>query len=236
MRRKKILSPLVVIVLILIALPAADAGAATIRLSDYWFSRGLGDSWTYGYTQPPGFPDFIVAITLVTTGVYSGKYYIGDYRNPDGTTNYRIVYFDNDFFYLYYDSKHNETFDPPARIPITQELETLVPNPANPNTGLWYFKKLSQLTVPAGTYYDVLLKIDLDVNTKPNTANIYFDLPETIPYGVTHADWSARHVGTLQDMDFDALSGVQGPVYVLKSTNAKPWGETNGALVLLLMQ
>ena len=60
--------------------------------------------------------------------------------------------------------------------------------------------------------------------------------PETIPYGVTHAEWSARHVGTLQDMDFDALTGVQWDTYGLKSTNAKPWGGTNGALMLLLMQ
>jgi hypothetical protein len=236
MRRKKILSPLVMLVLILIAWPAADAGTGTIKLSDYWFSRGLGDSWTYGYTQPPGVDDFTVAITLVTVGDYEGKYRIGDYRNPDGTTNYQIVYFDNNFLYLYYDSKHNETFDPRLAIPNTQELETMVPNPANPQTGLWYFKKLSQLTVPAGTYYDVLLKIDLDVNTDPNDANRYFGLPETIPYGVTHAEWSARHVGTLQDMDFDAQSGVMWDAYALKSTNAKPWRETNGALILLLMQ
>ncbi|MBU4231121.1 MAG: hypothetical protein L6277_09210 [Desulfobacterales bacterium] len=236
MRRKKILSSLVMLVLILMTLPATVTGTATIKLSDYWFSRGLGDSWTYGYTQPSGVPDFTVAITLVNEGVYSGKYRMGDYRNPDGTTYYNIVAFDNDFLYLYYDSKHNETFDPPAKIPITQELETMVPNPANPNTGLWYFKKLSKLTVPAGTYYDVLLKIDLDRNYGRNSANIYFGLPETIPYGVTHAEWSARHVGTLQDMDFDALTGVQWGTYVLKSTNAKPWGETNGALMLLLMQ
>ena len=234
MRRKEILSPLVMLVLILMAWPAADA-AASIKISDYWWSRGLGDSWTYEYSQPSGVADFTVAITLVTEGVYSGKYRMGDYRNPDGTTYYQIVYFDNDFLYLYYDSKHDETLDPPARIPITQELETLVPNPANPNTGLWYFKRMSQLTVPAGTYYDVLLKIDLDTTLPRNDANIYFELPETIPYGVTHADWSARHVGTLQDMDFDALSGLPGATYGLKSTNAKPWGETNGALMLLLM-
>lgn len=177
-----------------------------------------------------------MAITLVTEGVYEGKYRIGDYRDPDNTTYFQITDFDNNFFYLYYDSKHNTTFITPAQIPITQELETLVPNPTNPNTGLWYFKKLSQLTVPAGTYYDVLLKIDLDKNYKRNNANIFFGLPETIPYGVTHADWYARHAGTLQDMDFDALTGVQVGTYVLKSTNVKPWGETNGALMLLLMQ
>jgi hypothetical protein len=223
------------LVLILMVLPAADAGTGTIKLSDYWSSRGLGDSWTYGYSQPSVVADFTVAITLITEGNYEGKYRIGDYRNPDGTTYYQIVYFDNDFFYLYYDSKHNETFDPPAKIPIPQELETMVPNPASPPNGLWYFKKLSQLTVPAGTYYDVLLKIDLDTNYGRNSANTYFGLPGTIPYGVTHADWSARHVGILQDMDFDGLSGLQGPTYVLKSTNAKPWGEPHGALMLLLM-
>jgi hypothetical protein len=37
-------------------------------------------------------------------------------------------------------------------------------------------------------------------------------------------------------MDFDANTGAQGNTYVLKSTNAKPWGETKGALMLLLMQ
>jgi hypothetical protein len=236
MRREKILSPLVMLVLILIALPAADAGTGTIKLSDYWFSRGLGDSWTYEYTQPSGVADFTVAITLETKGDYEGKYRMGDYRDPYGTPYFQIVYFDNDFLYLYYDSKHNTTLDPPARIPITQELETMVPNPVGPDNDIWYFKKLSQLTVPAGTYYDVLLKIDLDTNYRPNSANTYFGLPETIPYGVTHAEWSARHVGTLQDMDFDAQSGVQWDTYALKSTNAKPWGETNGALMLLLMQ
>ena len=236
MRREKILSPLVMLVLILIALPATVTGTATIKISDYWFSRGLGDSWTYEYSQPSGVLDFTVAITLVNEGVYSGKYRIGDYRDPDGTTYYQIVAFDNNFLYLYYDSKHNTTFNPAARIPITQELETIVPNPANPNTGFWYFKKLFKLTVPAGIHYDVLLKIDLDANLPRNNANIYFELPETITYGVTHADWSARHVGTLQDMDFDALTSSPGDTYVLKSTNAKPWGETNGALMLLLMQ
>ena len=234
MRREKILSPLVMLVLILMALPAADAGAATIKLSDYWFSRGLGDSWTYGYSPPSGVPDFTVAITLINEGVYAGKYRMGDYRDPDGTAYYQIVSFDTNFLYLYY--YKGETFNPPAPIPITQELETMVPNPANPNTGIWYFKKLSKLTVPAGTYYDVLLKIDLDTRIGRNSANDFFGLPETITCGVTHAEWSARHVGTLQDMDFDALTGEQGPSFVLKSTNAKPWGGTNGALMLLLMQ
>ena len=235
MRLRRMVATLVMLVLIMIALPAAHTGAATIKLSDYWLSKGVGDVWTYGYTQPPGVPDFTVAITLITEGEYSGKYRMGDYRDPDGTTYYQIVAYDNNFFYLYYDSKHNTTFDPRAQIPITQELETVVPNPANPPTGFWYFKRLAKFTVPAGTYYDVLLKIDLDSSFGRNSANDFFGLPGTITYGVTHADWSARHVGILQDMDFDANTGAQGNTYVLKSTNAKPWGGTIPALNLLLL-
>jgi hypothetical protein len=234
MRRNRMVSTLVTLALVLMALPAADAGAATIKLSDYWLSKGLGDSWTYRYTQPTGLPDFTVAITLITGNDYNGKYRLGDYLDPDGTTYYQIVSYDNNFFYLYYDGKHNTTFNPAAQIPITQPLETMVPNPANPGTGFWYFKKLATLTVPAGTYYDVLLKIDLDTSFPPNNANTDFGLPSTITCGVTHADWSARHVGILQDMDFDANTGAPGPTYVLKSTNAKPWGGNTGTLLMLM--
>jgi len=69
---------------------------------------------------------------------------------------------------------------------------------------------MTRLTVPAGTYYDVLLKIDLDKSFGRNNANDFFGLPGSITYGVTNADWSARHVGTLQDMDFDANTGAPG--------------------------
>ena len=90
--------------------------------------------------------------------------------------------------------------------------------------------------MPAGTYYDVLLKIDLDTSFPRNNANTDFGLPNTITCGVTHADWSARHVGILQDMDFDAKTGAQGNTYVLKSTNAKPWSGTDATLMLMLFQ
>ena len=235
MRRRRMVPTLFRLALVLMALSAADAGAATIKLSDYWFSKGVGDVWTYGYTQPTGVSDFTVAITLVNAGVYTGKYRIGDYRDPDGTTYYQIVSYDNNFLYLYYDSKHNTTFNPPAQIPITQELETTVPNPSNPNTGRWYFKKLDKFTVPAGTFSNILLKIDLDTTFGPNAANSIFGLPPSIPYGVTHAQWYAWRVGQIHDMDFDS-TGVQGPTYVLKSTNAKPWGKAGAGLSLLLME
>ena len=196
MRRNRMVSTLVTLALVLMALPAADAGAATIKLSDYWVSKGLGDSWTYGYTQPTGLPDFTVAITLITGNDYNGKYRIGDYLDDDGiTTRYQIVSYDNTYYYLHYDSKGDMSYDPAAQIPIIQELETVVPHPLKPTTDAWYFKRLASLTVPAGTYYDILLKIDLDLSFGPNAANTYFQLPDTVTYGVTDATWYARHGG-----------------------------------------
>ena len=131
MRREKTLPSLAMLVLILMALPAADAGAATIKLSDYWFSRGLGDSWTYGYSPPSGVPDFTVAITLINEGVYSGKYRMGDYRDPDGTAYYQIVSFDTNFLYLYYDKGERPLTRPPQfRLP--RNWKRWCPTPPTP--------------------------------------------------------------------------------------------------------
>lgn len=203
-------------------LPIAAFGAATINLADYWFCRGVGDSWTFGYTNPLGALDFTVAITRVTSDPYAGKLRMGDFREPNGFTWYQIVSYDASYFYLYYSSKNNQTYNPAVQMPLTYELETMVANPANPATGAWYFKKLDKLTVPAGTYTNILLKLDLDKNYGPNVANNLFGLPTSITYGVTHAGWYGRYAGELQDMDFDALTGAIGDTYTLKSTNVNP--------------
>jgi hypothetical protein len=135
MPRRRMVPTLVMLALVMMALPAADTGAATIKISDYWLSKGVGDVWTYGYTQPTGVADFTVAITLQTE-IYVGKYRIGDYRDPYGLPYYQIISYDNNFLYLYYNSENNQTF-PPAQIPITQPVETMVDNPTNPTHSAW---------------------------------------------------------------------------------------------------
>jgi hypothetical protein len=234
MRLKRTLSTLVILVALMLTLPAADVNAATIKFFDYFFSRGVGDSWTYGYTQPAGVPDFTVTITRVPDGVYAGKWRQGNYREPDGSTYYQIVFYDGSNAYLYYDSKSNTSLNPPLMIPATFELETMVPHPGDPQNDVWYFKKVSQLTVPAGTFYNVVLKLDLDKNFGPNNGNILFGLPPSIPYGVTHASWYALHAGELFNMDFDAATGAAGDTYQLKSTNARPGGRVVPAVLQLL--
>ena len=207
--------------------------ATTIKLTDYWFCRGIGDSWTYEYTQPLGLDPFTVTITLITSGEYAGKIRWGDVVKPDGSKNYNISSYDNNNFILY--NSNNQKIDPPLKIPITYELEKMADNPANPANGAWYFLKLDKLTVPAGTFYHILLKLDLDKNFGPNLGNTLFHLPANIPYGVTHAEWSALGVGILMDMDFNA-AGQVGPIYQLKTTNATPAKRRGASSAILLLQ
>lgn len=211
----------------------AKSSATSINLADYWISQGPGDRWDYTYAQPilPN-PHFTVAITTVTSGPYSGKYRMGDYLYPDGSTIWRIVSWDADNFLLYYDNQHG-AFDPPQTIPIIQPLDQVVANPVG--NSYWYFKKQGTFSVPAGTFSDILLKIDLDANFGPNAANIAFGLPPSITYGVTHATWYARRVGELQDTDYDAATGNVLSVYQLKSTNAHPGDRGLPAVLPLLV-
>ncbi len=210
---------------------AIEAGA-TIKLTDYWFSKGVGDSWTYQYTQPLGLADFTVTITRITSGIYLDKLRWGDIVKPDGKKTYNIISYDTDNFYLY--ANEDAEFNPPIPLPLNYKLETVVDNPGNPTTGAWFFRKLDKWTVPAGTYKDILLKIDLDKRFGPNQANTLFNLPASIPYGVTHAGWSARGVGILMDKDFDEY-GQAGNSYTLKSTNATPGGKSLPSVVMLLL-
>ena len=63
--------------------PAIEA-APSINLFDYFFCRGIGDSWTYKYTEyvtPPVVPLFTVTTFLINSGEYEGKIYWGILSN-----------------------------------------------------------------------------------------------------------------------------------------------------------
>ena len=182
--------------------PAIEA-APSINLFDYFFCRGIGDSWTYKYTEyvtPPVVPLFTVTTFLINSGEYEGKIYWGDFVKPDGKTSHSIISL--------------------APEPLLCELDKIMDNPFDPTTGAWYFRKLDKLSVPAGNFKDILLKIDLDKRFGPNSGNSIFKLPTSIPYGVTHVQWLARKVGILKDMDFNEI-GPTGYTYELISRRGR---------------
>jgi hypothetical protein len=210
--------------------------AGQVNIVDYMACGKDGDLWTYNYTFPPGTPGFTVSMVKLTAGEYAGKYRMGDWRNPDESTEWYIFDSDASHIYFYYYS-HGGAFNPPRVVEGWQELEKPIANPFkidpdNPK----YLKTLSSLTVTAGTFQDVLVFIDLDKNYPPNQYNDEYGLDrQTIPWGVTHIEWYARGFGQIANEDVDAATGNQVFKYDLVSTTVKPKLNAPVAAFLILL-
>ncbi len=216
----------------------ANAGveAGQVNIVDYMACGKDGDLWTYNYSVPPGTPGFTVSMVKLTAGEYAGKYRLGDWRNPDGSTEWYILDSDANHFYLYY---HNQlgAIEPRRVIEGWQDLERPIPNPftLDPNNPK-YLKTLASLTVTAGTFKDILIIIDLDKNYPPNNYNDLYGLDrQTIPWGVTHIQWYARGFGQIADEDVDAATGNQVFKYDLVSTTVEPKFKASVAAILILL-
>jgi hypothetical protein len=215
----------------------AGVEAGQVNVVEYMACGKDGDLWTYNYSVPPETPGFAVSMVKLTAGEYAGKYRLGDWRIPDGSTEWYIFDSDADHLYLYY---HNQlgAFDPPRVIEGWQDLEKpIIPNPFNldPDNPK-YFKTLASLTVTAGTFKDILIIIDLDKNYPPNNYNDLYGLDrQTIPWGVTHIVWYARGFGEIANEDIDAGTGNQIFKYDLVSTTVKPKLNASVAAFLILL-
>ncbi len=202
---KKRLAVILVLVAITLILPVWAGGgkafAETINIIPYYIGGGVGDSWTYTYTynnQTP-LPDFTVYLTQVSGGGWDSKYRWGDFVSPNGSSYY-IVDWDTNGINVY--EADGNVFSPPGLIPATLPINEMFANPLGEANNYWYFQKLPSLTVSAGTFYDVLVHIALDDRFGPTTANDLFGLG-SLPYGVTHVEWMAAGIGTIQDRDYN---------------------------------
>jgi hypothetical protein len=98
-------------------------------------------------------------------------------------------------------------------------LNTLKDNPLESDIA-WYPTRLSNLTVPAGTFQNVLVWFVLDKTTLPNSVNAQYGL-SGLPYGITTAQWYGRGVGELQELNVDAQTGVTQSLFVLEAYGIK---------------
>lgn len=222
--RKRVYSLVVVITVALFYLLTANtqSKASTVNISEYLTAGGVGDWWTYTYAYPLGQDDFTVSLTEVTEAPYAGKYRIGDYRFPDSSIQWFISDRDENNIYVYYDNSYGP-YEPPVVIGGLVELNQIIGSPfPQDNDCPWYFKKQDSLTVPAGTFDDILVHIALDMNYGPNAANDLLGLDRAdIPYAVTHVSWIAHSIGEVMDIDIDASSpsGDTLFAYQLKGTS-----------------
>ena len=197
-------------------LPLAQAHSADIDLHDYWMTT-TGQWSRFSVTYPTGFPGFTVTLTVEKSGNYLGKYRMADFITPD-PHRYRWVIFDWDATNLNLYATPDGTINPPAQMPRGMPLNTLIDNPLEDNA--WYVIKLNSLTVPSGTFQDVLVWFVLDKTTLPNFVNDQFGL-SSLPYGITHVQWYGRGLGELQELDVDADTGATRYVFVIQAYGFK---------------
>jgi hypothetical protein len=194
-------------------LPLAQAHSADIDLHDYWMTT-TGQWSRFSFTYPTGFPGFKATLTVEKSGDYVGKYRIGDFITPD-PSRYQWVIFDWDATNLNLYATPGGNIDPPAHLPRILPLETLIDNPLEDDVA-WYFTKLPSLTVPAGTFQDVLAWFNLDKTTGPNSVNDQYNL-SGLPYGITHVQWYGWGVGELQELEVDAVTGATQYSFALQA-------------------
>lgn len=203
------------------------AWAAEINVLPYYAANNVkvGDYWTYTYDTPIGVPDFTVNVTMVTSGPFTGDYRLGDYEIIGRGTDWRILNWDATGITIY-ETALEGVLSPPLKINAMQPLDELVNVPVYGSlvydpVNYWYYEKLSSsLTVPAGTFNDLLLNFVFDEHYGPNSANAYFGLdPVAVPYAVTEANWIAAGVGEIQTAEIDAETGDLVSLYQLKATN-----------------
>jgi hypothetical protein len=211
---KKKLTIIVALLAVILFLPVGqdwkEAGAAEINVLPY-FALGpenLGESWTYTVT-PPVVPDFTVNLTQITSGPFAGKSRFGDLELGYGT---EWLIFDQDATGItFYELGSEGVFVPPGKINALQTLDEVLnfPTPDYPVNYIAYEKPGSSLTVPAGTFGDLLLLIFLEEDFGPNSANTLLDLdPVKIPYSVNSAVWFAAGIGFIQFNAWDPSTGT----------------------------
>jgi hypothetical protein len=177
--------------------------AAQIDLSTYMMTTP-GQWNQFKVSVPTGYDPFKVYCTMVTSGPFAGKLRVGDYLAFDeGQLEWMIRDYDATKMYVY-DSNWG-TFDPPLELPRLVTLDKVVPHAFEPGI-FWYYKIVPSITLPAGTFQNVLAWVVLDSQYPPNKVNTQLGLGG-VKYGVTAVDWYSQQVADLGSQDVDAATG-----------------------------
>jgi len=225
--RFTLIRALVTMALSLSIFQSAQPAAADINILPYYINGAVGDSWTYTFKFSPE-DDFTVKLTLVDSGVWFGKYRMGDFVDIIDVPHlqYHIADWDSTGITVY--ATERGVLSTPVKLDAVQPFDTIIANPFSDDEDVWYVQKLSSLTVAAGTFYDGLVLLHLDTTFGPTRAIDAFGLDPTIAYGVTHVEWMAAGIGRIQDRDYNEL-GTMLFEYQLKATSVP----LPGSLLLL---
>jgi hypothetical protein len=209
-----------------------QARAAHINVMPYYVAGNVGDFWTYSFISPLGTSDFTTHLTQVNSGLFSGKYRLGNYIDIIDSPHEQYFIFAWDAGGINVYATEQGVLPEPATINALQKLDEVVASPFPGNTSPWYFQKIPSLTVLAGTFHDVLVHINLGT-FGPTKANTTFGL-DHLSQGVTHVEWLAAGIGKIQDRDYDQFGNILFE-YQLKATIVTK-KSFNPAILLLLLE
>lgn len=206
-----------VMLVFLLGAAASAQATTTVDLFDYMMPTPFKRWCRFSYLSPAGFPGFTLRVSPIISGKYAGKYYWGDWNIPQNETDaWRIVHWDATNLYLDA-SQLGGDFPNPVVIPRVQPLDTVITSPIPGNTHFpWYRTFRPSLTVPAGTFNNVLLDLVLDNTLPANSMNATLGL-NSLP-AITAVTYYARGIGEIWTADIDAETGAIRYNYVLQST------------------
>ena len=177
-----------------LGLAISGANAAVVTLSDYLVIPNPGDSWTY--------------ITNMDSTIFLYDDDIEEFRDQffSAGTEFTVTV----PWYAVY------------QLPIDDVAELGVPFLVQePNISV-YLDIIPELTVPAGTFNNVLMMAYLDSDYVANSVNTLLGIDPSIDEGVTDVTWLALGVGEIGGIGVMAESGGLDAAWELISYSVVP--------------
>ena len=172
-----------------------------------------------------------LSLGLIPVGAFGATVTLSDYLvtpNPGDSWTYRTTM--DSTIYL----SGGEVFFPAgSEFTVTEPWYvdyTLLPSvaetgqaiPVNPPDESIYLDFIPELTVPAGTFNNVLMMAWLDNNYVANSVNTYLGIDPSIDEGVTDVTWYALGIGEIGGIGVMAESGELDAAWELISYSVVP--------------
>jgi len=179
------------------------------KYSDYFTPGGVGDAWSYVDLQDS---TFTWVLEEITTGDNAGRMKLGD-----DTSGY--IYDVTESFVTLYEVP-GVVLDPPVLIPELNNTNMVID--LGDKSVVIYLAE-PDITVPAGTFNDVLVEVWLDPDEDPNSMNTSLGLDGLTSYAVTDVCWFVKGVGLVKFYGVEATTGENdGSGYELTDYSPAP--------------
>jgi len=177
---------------------------ATVMPGGYLAAGAPGDTWTYERSDTSR---FTWTLSAIGSGPNDGRMMLG---NASEWTVYDVA---SSALTIY--ETDAGIINPPLVFPVSAQTGQMITSGGQE----FVFFIAPGITVPAGTFSDVLGLVWLDSAHDPNVMNTRLGLDSAITAAVTDVDWYASGVGLVKYMGVDAATGLVDDGFELVGTS-----------------